>query len=82
MTGIVINSPIDDALINVVHLWTLKSVDNMSPFLKGPQKVLLGMQHGNITVIINANGKFIGVKFSLARLATGVGYHSHKSDVR
>ena len=62
ITGIVINGPSDDAIINRVNLWTLKSVDNAQSFFKGPQKVLLEIRHGNITEIINTNIKSIGVK--------------------
>ena len=35
MTGIVIDGPSDVALIDHVHLWTLKSVDNVPYFLRG-----------------------------------------------
>ena len=38
---IVINRPINDALIKNVHLWTLKSIDNVSYFLRGPTKYCL-----------------------------------------
>ena len=40
------------------------------------------MWHGNITMIINKNGKFIGVKLSLARIATGVVCTSHECAVK
>ena len=81
MTEIVINGPSDGSLINCVHLWNLKSVDNLMSFLKDPHKVLLGMRHGNRTSIINSNGNYIGVNVSLARLSAGVGCTSRTSDV-
>ena len=81
MTGIVINGPIDSALINYVNLCTLKSVDNKSSFYMGPQKFLLVMRHGNITETLNAIGNSINVKVSLARMTTGVSCTSYTSDV-
>ena len=82
MTRIVIIGPSDCAVINCVHLWTLKYIDNTSSFLKGPQKVLLVKRYGNRTAIINENGNSIGDKVSLARLVNGVGCTSNASDVR
>ena len=43
ITGISIKGPSGGDLINCVHLWTLKSIDNESYSLKGTKKVLLGM---------------------------------------
>ena len=82
MIGIVINVPSDGTIINCVHHWSLKSVDNAPPFFTGPQKVLLEIRHGNRTSIINTNRNSIGVKLSLDRMSTGVGCTSHASDVR
>ena len=79
MTIIVINGPSNGAFINSVHLWDFKYVDNALSFFKGAHKVLLVMRHGNRTVIINTNGKSIGVKLILARMATGVVCNSHAS---
>ena len=81
MTRIIMNGQSNVALINCVQLWTLKSVDNALSFFKGTHKVLLGMQHGKRTEIINANGNFINVKVSLVRMVNGVGCNSHASDV-
>ena len=82
MTGIVINGPSDDVLINFVHLCSLKSVDNETSFFKGLQKVLLEMRHGNIIAIINTNRNSIGFKHGFSRMVNGVGCTSHASDVR
>ena len=82
MTIIIINGPINGALINRVHLWTLNSVDNAPSFFKGTHKLLLGMLHCNRTLIINVNGKSISVKVILMSLATGVGCTNHAIDVR
>ena len=80
ITITIINGPINGDLINFVHFWTLKSVDNTSSFLKGTHKILLGMRHGNIKYIINTNGNSIGDKLILVRLATGMGCTIHSSD--
>ena len=82
MTVIVINGPSDGALINYVHLWTLKYVDNSSSFFKVPHKALIGIQHDKRISIINASGNSISVKFSLVTMATGVGCTIHASDAQ
>ena len=82
MTVIVINGPINGALINVVHLWTLKYVDNAPSFLKETHKVLLGMRHGTIIAIFNNNVNYIGVKLSLVRMANGIGRTINATNVR
>ena len=41
MTRIIINGTSDGALINCVHLWNLKYVDNASYFLRDPQNSCL-----------------------------------------
>ena len=81
MAVIVINVTINGALINCVHLCTIKSLDNAPYFFKGPHKVLLEMRHGNITAIINTNKNSIGVKIILVSMATGVGFTRHTNYV-
>ena len=73
ITRIVIDVPIDGALINCVQLWTLKYVDNAPSFFKGNYKVLLGIIHSNRTEIINTNGNSICAKLILESMATGGG---------
>ena len=82
MTGIVIDGPSDVALIDHVHLWTLKSVDKALYFLKAPHKVLLEILHDNRKAIINTTITSIDLKISLARMVTGMGCTNNASDVQ
>ena len=81
MTGSFINGLIDGALINYVHLWTLKFVDNAPYSFNWTNKVLFGMRHSYRSVIINTNGKSISVKLILKNMATAVSCISYASDV-
>ena len=82
MTGIVVNGPSNDALMNCVHLWTLKFVDNTPYSFKESYKVLLEMRHGNRTEISNTNRNSVGVKIGVTMLATVFDYNSHASNVQ
>ena len=77
MAGITINGPGDVALVNCVHLGTLKSIDKASSLLKGPHKVLLEVRHGNGTSIVNTNIKSIGIKLIVERMVAVVGCTSN-----
>ena len=81
ITGIFINGSGNGAPMNHVHLWTLKSVDNVLSFFKRPHKVMIGILHGNKTAIINTNINSIGFKLSMVRLAYVVVCTIHASDV-
>ena len=43
---------------------------------------VIGMQHGDRTVIVNTNVNFIGLKLRLVSITTGVGCNSHARYVR
>ena len=81
MAGIIISGPGNGSLMNYVHIGTLKYVDNDLYLLKGTHKVLLELQHGNRTLIVNTNRKSIGMKLSVEILASIVGFTSHAVDV-
>ena len=82
MAGISINIPVYGDQTNCVYFGSLKSVDNLSSLLKGYHKVLLEVQHGKVTSIVNTNRNSISIKLSVASLAIVLGCTSHAGDVR
>ena len=77
-----INSLGDGDQINCVYFGSLKSVDKAPYLLKGYQKVLLEMRHGNVILIANTNRNSISIKLSVERQDVFLGCTSYTSDVR
>ena len=82
MACIFINVPGHVALINFVHLGTLKYIDKTPSLLKRHQEVLLELQHGIVTSISDTNRMSIGIKFILVIMASIVVHTSHIGDVQ
>ena len=78
---IFINGPGDGALINFVHLRTLKFGDTALSLLNTAYKVLLEVHHDNRKSIVNTNIKSIGIKPSFAGLVYVVSCIINAGDV-
>ena len=72
ITGIFMNGPIDGALINLMHLRTLESINNAPSHFKATYIFLPEVQHGKRTKMFNTNINSIVIKISFEMLSDGV----------